>query len=156
MRHVTIHKLDPQGEIAVTYEGDLAERLPDGVRIEARWTRKTLPLGYTTFETGDHFIEWYFTDRWYNIFEIHAATGSLKGWYCNVAEPATITRDAISCRDLYLDVWVDPSGAARVLDEDEFEQDSYLDASVRRHAREAVDELLTMVARRTYPFHIIR
>ena len=152
MRHYTIHKLNTRGEVTVTYEGELAEVLPDGVRIDARWTRPPLPLGYTTFETGDRFTEWYFTDRWYNIFEIASDHGALKGWYCNVAEPAIITADTIACRDLHLDVWVEPHGAIRVLDEDEFEQDTALDGMLRRNARAAVDELLRMVAQRAQPF----
>ena len=90
------------------------------MRLDAFWTRPALTLGYTTFETGDRFTEWYFTDRWYNIFEIASPDGTLKGWYCNVAEPAEIGDDAIRCRDLLLDLWVSPTGATLILDEDEF------------------------------------
>ena len=70
MTKMTVHKLNTEGNVVITYEGELAELLPDGVRLDARWTRESLPLGYTTFEMGDRFTEWYYTDRWYNIFEI--------------------------------------------------------------------------------------
>lgn len=150
--HMQVQKLDTQGHITVTYEAEVAERLPDGVRLEARWTRPTLPLGYTTFETGDRFVEWFFSDRWYNIFEISAAGGALKGWYCNVAEPAAISSDTIACRDLLLDVWVTPDGATRVLDEDEFAADTTLDEQTRNRARAALDELLRLVRDHAGPF----
>lgn len=155
VKPMLVHKLNTSGEITVTYDAELAERLPDGVRLEARWTRPPLPLGYATFETGDRFVEWYFSDRWYNIFEIHASDGRLKGWYCNVAEPAVITADEIRCRDLLLDVWVGADGSTRILDEDEFAADTQMDDATRAAARAGLDELLRLVKSRTYPFTML-
>ncbi len=157
----TVHKLDAQGRFILAYEGTLSERFADGVSIEAQWTRKPLSLGYTTFETCDHFIEWYYADRWYNINEIHdGRTGTLKGWYCNVSSPAEIettpTGDLlISYRDLYLDVWVTPDGATRTLDEDEF-ADAELDDATREAAHAGLAELLVLVEQRAAPFDSIR
>ena len=152
MSRYTVHKLNTRGEPVVTYEATLAERLPDGVRLDAQWTRPPLPLGYTTFETGDRFVEWFYTGRWYNIFEIHAADGTLKGWYCNIAEPAIITASTITCRDLLLDLWVGADGQTRVLDEDEFAADMELDAATRAAAERALAELLDRVCQRVAPF----
>ena len=150
-----VHKLNTRGEVAVTYEAALAERLPNGVRLEARWTRAALALGYTTFETADRFVEWYFADRWYNIFEVHAGDGPIKGWYCNVAEPAVILESEVRCRDLLLDLWVGADGDTRVLDEDEFAADANLDDATRVAARAGLDELLRLVEARAYPFHTL-
>jgi predicted RNA-binding protein associated with RNAse of E/G family len=155
MPTVSVHKLNTRGEITVTYTAELAERVPGGVLLEARWTRAPLPLGYTTFETGDRFVEWFYTDRWYNIFEVHAADGSLKGWYCNVAEPATITDTAIYCRDLLLDLWVSPHGTTHVLDEDEFAAETSLNAATRAAAERALNDLQNMVRERAGPFWLV-
>ncbi len=152
MTHMQVRKLNTQGRVVVTYDAELAEWLPGGVRLEARWSRPPLPLGYTTFETGDRFVEWFFSDRWYNIFEVHAAHGALKGWYCNVAEPAVITDDTITCRDLLLDLWVMPDGATHVLDEDEFAADTTINEWTRQRAQAALDELLRLVHERADPF----
>lgn len=152
MSRYTVHKLNTRGERVVTYDAVLAERLPDGVRLDARWTRAPLRLGYTTFDTGDHFMEWFYTDRWYNIFEIHAADGALKGWYCNIAEPATITASTVTCRDLLLDLWVAADGQTHVLDEEEFAADTWLDAPTRAAAERALAELLDRVRGREAPF----
>ena len=154
MTSVIVQKLNMRGEISLTYDAELAERLPDGVRLEARWTRPTMPLGYTTFETGDRFIEWFYTDRWYNIFEIHGLDGTLKGWYCNVAAPATIAGNVIACRDLLLDLWVDPDGSTLVLDEDEFAAEAALDDATRDAARGALTELQRMVREHEPPFSL--
>lgn len=152
---MTVHKLDTAGVAVVTYPATLVERLPGGVRLEAEWTRPPLALDYTTFATGDRFIEWFYCDRWYNIFEVRAADGRLKGWYCNIAEPATISDAVITCRDLLLDVWVTPHGASLLLDEDEFDADDRLDAATRARARRAVTDVLALVAARHPPFDAI-
>ncbi len=152
MSRFEVRKLNTRGEVVVTYTGELIERLSDGVVLAARWERSPLPLGYTTFETGDRFIEWYFTDRWYNIFEIASAAGTRKGWYCNVTEPASVGDGIISCRDLLLDLWVAPDGTLRVLDEDEFAADTTLDPPTRARALAALDELRALVERRAPPF----
>jgi hypothetical protein len=152
MRTVVVQKLNTSGEVVVSYEADLAERLSGGVRLEARWTRPPLALGYTTFETGDRLSEWFFTDCWYNIFEICSEDGVLKGWYCNVAAPAVIAGDTVSSVDLLLDLWVAPDGATRVLDEDELAADTTLDDVMRARVYEALDDLMRMVDVRQGPF----
>ena len=149
---MTVQKLNTRGEVAVSYEAELAEWLPAGALLHAEWTRPTLPLGYTTFEIGDRFREEFYTDRWYSIFEIRTAQGALKGWYCNIAEPATISGAIITCRDLLLDLWVAPDGTTTVLDEDELEADTTLDAPTRERAWAALAELQRMVREREPPF----
>lgn len=157
MSSITVHKLDTNGRVTVRYEAALAERLPNGVRLDAHWTRPPLTLGYVTFEPGDRFVEWFFTDRWYNIFEIRAADEDrLKGWYCNVTQPATITDDLVAAVDLLLDLWVAPGGETHTLDEDEFAADTTLDEGTRTAARAALDELTRLVREREGPFAAIR
>lgn len=157
MSIVTVHKLDTGGHLIVSYTAELVERLPNGVRLDARWRRPPLALGYVHFEPGDRFVEWFFDDRWYNIFEIHGADGDdLKGWYCNVARPASISDDAVAAVDLLLDLWVGPDGTMCVLDEDEFVADTTLDAPTRAAAQAGLAELERMVRERAAPFAAIR
>lgn len=68
-------------------------------------------------------MEYYFADRWYNIFAIYDRDEhNIKGWYCNIGKPAAIEEDLVSYEDLALDLWVSMDGSQTVLDEDEFEQ----------------------------------
>jgi hypothetical protein len=152
MEQIVVQKLDTRGRLVTSYPATVAERFANGVLLDARWERPTLALGYTTFETGDCFREWFYSDRWYNIFAIAASGGALKGWYCNIAEPATITETEIRCRDLLLDLWVAPDGKTLVLDEDEFAADDSIDAPTRTQALAALAELERIVAARTAPF----
>jgi hypothetical protein len=129
MATFTVRKLNTRGELVTSYPAELVRWLPGGVLVDARWTRPPLALGYATFETGDRFREAFYADRWYSIFEIRTAGGALKGWYCNVAEPATIRDATIASRDLILDLWVAPDGTTTALDEDELAADTTLDAA---------------------------
>jgi protein associated with RNAse G/E len=145
---ITVVKKNVLGEAKVRYDGEIIERLADGVVIEAFWKQGTKELGYTRFEPGDRFIEYYYTERWYNIFDIANTEGSRKGWYCNIAEPAAIFADTIEQVDLFLDVWVDPNGNYLVLDEDEFEADTTLNDDLRTRARQGLHDLLALISSR--------
>ena len=121
------------------------------VQIEARLD-KSYARPYMTFKRGDKFIEWHYSDRWYNIFEIYDRDDdSLKGWYCNICRPARWSEFAISSTDLALDYLVYPDGKEMVLDEDDFAHTDMSDED-RAKALAALDELQGMVARREPPF----
>jgi protein associated with RNAse G/E len=149
---ITIIKLDPTGAEKIRYHGELLERLHNRIVIEATWTLPGRDLSYTRFETGDQFVEYYYTDRWFNIFAIANREGIRKGWYCNIAEPANISTDTIAQIDLYLDVWINPTGEALLLDEDEFETSTTLSMQQRIGARQGLQTLLHMLAARQEAF----
>jgi predicted RNA-binding protein associated with RNAse of E/G family len=152
MSQIVVRKLDTRGHLVTAYTATIVERFAGGILLDARWERPALALGYTTFETGDRFREWFYSDRWHNIFEIATGDGDLKGWYCNIAEPATITTTEICCRDLLLDLWIAPDGETLVLDEDEFATDDAIDTATRTQALAALGELRELVAARATPF----
>jgi predicted RNA-binding protein associated with RNAse of E/G family len=155
MNSITVQKCASDGTHVFAYQAHVAERLPNGVRLSARWERPALALGYTTFEPGDHFTEWFYTDRWYNILRIcDARDGYLKGWYCNIAAPADIHSQVVTYRDLYLDVWVSPEGRTQVLDEDEFDA-APLDAETRQQARDGLRDLLAEIVGGAVPFNVL-
>ena len=152
---VTVVKLGPRREEQTRYSGTFQSRTATAAVVSASWTRSDYDLGYTRFETGDHFVEYYYTDRWFNIFAIASATGQRKGWYCNIAEPATIDDEYITQVDLLLDLWIDPQGGLLVLDQEEFERDPLLSAEQRSGALQGLEDLLQLVRVRQGPFATI-
>ncbi len=149
---ITIVKRNPLGEAKIRYSGEITKQLADGVVIQARWTMPERDLGYTVFEPGDQFTEYYYADRWYNIFDIARSDGTRKGWYCNVAEPAHIHEHVIEQIDLLLDVWVNPQGEALILDEDEFAADATLTQAQRIGAQRGLQALLQLLTTRQEVF----
>ncbi len=116
-----IHKCDHRGQPRVGYDGELIARDGPRITLRATWTLPARMLPYVTLEPGDVFIETFYTDRWYNVFEIHGPDGTLKGWYADICRPARLEDDALSWDDLALDIWMDPDGRMQILDREEFD-----------------------------------
>jgi len=149
---LTVIKQDHRGREKIRYEGKVIRRTADDIVIEASWTLPEKDLGYTCFEPGDRFIEYYSAKRWFNIFDIASGDGTRKGWYCNIAEPANIYDDHIEQIDLLLDVWVTPQGQILMLDEDEFAAETTLSQEQRTGAELGLQALLALVAIHAEPF----
>jgi len=151
MELVTTRKLDHTGRQVTAYPGQVLRRDDCAIVLGTAWNRASLDLGFVLLEPGDCLTEYFYADRWYNIFEIRASDGRLKGWYCNITRPARIGAREVVAEDLALDLWIAPDGEWCVLDEDEFAA-LPLTPTERETAREALAELQAMVARKVAPF----
>jgi len=141
MKPVEVVKLNAAGREVFRYSG-VIQRQGDGwLQLEALFNRRDFDFHGVPFRTGDRFVELFYTDRWYNILEMHDVDDDrLKGWYCNVTKPAEVVGGQIRYVDLALDLLVYPDGRQLVLDEDEFEA-LELDEVTAHQAREALVEL---------------
>jgi predicted RNA-binding protein associated with RNAse of E/G family len=141
MNWITVSKRNEKGEETWRYQGKLLERGENHILLEAYFDRADTKIAGMLLARGDRFVETYYTDRWYNIFEIHnREDDQLRGWYCNIGCPAEIDGNILSYIDLALDLLVFPDGRQIVLDEDDFAE---LDIStdIRIKARMALAEL---------------
>jgi uncharacterized protein len=154
MPGITVIKRNSTGEETWRYSGKVLKRTENAVILEALFNLDDLPFMDTALKRGDRFVELFYTDRWYNIFEIHDRDDDkLKGWYCNVSMPAVFElNNNLSFVDLALDLWVSCDGSQSILDEDEFEALA-LDGHTREKAIRALDELKTIL-RNSHPFII--
>lgn len=149
---ITVHKLNEQGVEVFRYNGTLVGEKGTSLTLEACFERSEVQFFGVTFREGDRFVETYYSDLWFNIFEIHDADDDhLKGWYCNITRPARFEQGHIYAEDLALDLLIYPDGRLRVLDEDEFEE-LELSESDRANALSALEELKRWVEARKGPF----
>jgi predicted RNA-binding protein associated with RNAse of E/G family len=136
-------KKNIHGQVTWRYNGQMVECAANYIVLEAFFDRQDMDLHGLFLGKGDRFIETWYTDRWYNIFEIHAREDDhLRGWYCNIGCPAEIDGYTISYIDLSLDLLVFPDGRQVVLDEDEFTA-LELSPEMRQQALEALLALKT-------------
>lgn len=109
-----------------------------------------------TIAPGTVSIEYYWTNRWYNIFRFIEPTGALRSYYCNVNTPPVFDGLTLSYVDLDIDILVSPDLSYTVVDEDEFETNaalfSYTD-EIKRRAHEALDALVHLIKTRQFPFN---
>ena len=149
---IQVLKQNLAGEVTWQYEGRVLKREPNAVTLEAFFNRADMPFMDVILKENDRFVETFYSDRWYNIFEIHdRGDGQIKGWYCNIGRPAVIEDGSVSYVDLALDLWIAPDGTQTVLDEDEFEALG-LNAEDRKNARDALAELQSLFRIERPPF----
>ena len=138
---ITVLKKNLAGDVTWQYEGHVIRYESNAVILEALFNRADTPFMDVILKESDRFVETFYTDRWYNIFEIHDRDdGRLKGWYCNIGKPAVLEDGFVSYIDLALDLWISADGKQTVLDEDEFEKLS-MDEGTRRFALAGLEEL---------------
>ncbi|MBT3389797.1 MAG: DUF402 domain-containing protein [Chloroflexi bacterium] len=119
---ITVIKQNHTGAEVWRYDGKVITRTEDHLVVEAFFDREDMRFHGMWLRRGDRFLETYYFEHWYNIFEIRAhENDQLRGWYCNVASPAEFDGRYVSYRDLALDLLVFPDGRQLVLDEDEFD-----------------------------------
>jgi uncharacterized protein len=141
MNEVVVIKLDLDRRETWRYTGELLRRWPNAVLLEARFNRDDLLFHGIVLGRGDRFIEIFYADRWYNIFEIHDREDDhLKAWYCNICLPAELKEGQVAYVDLALDLLVFPDGRQIILDEDEF-SDLPIEACKRDQALAALKDL---------------
>jgi protein associated with RNAse G/E len=120
---IWVHKLDENGQEVWKYPAEIIEQTELYIRLRASFDRDDISVGQLRLRLNDTFIETFFFDRWYNVFEVFAAQDKhFKGWYCNIARPATMEGQHLYAEDLALDLVVLPDGSQEILDQDEFEQ----------------------------------
>lgn len=151
---IVIHKLDLEGKEKISYPGRVLERTAQSVVVEAFFARERMELGYVTLKPGDRFVEYFYADRWYNVFAIYDVDdGRFKGWYCNITRPAEMKAGHVRAVDLALDYFRQPSGREFILDQDEFAALPLSPEEIAA-AHAALAELQTLAAQRIGPFAI--
>lgn len=108
-----------------------------------------------TIASGTHSLEYYWLDRWYNIFRFRQPNGELRNYYCNVNVPPTFDDETLSYVDLDLDILVEPDFSYQILDVEDFDRNAGhygYSTEVKQNARQAVDELIRMIQTREFPF----
>lgn len=151
---IVVHKLAYDGHETWRWSGKLVERREKLTVIDAVFNGAPRDLGYMKLENTDLYHEFYYADRWFNIFQVFREDGPLKGWYCNICKPASFFGNEISFVDMVLDVFVYPDRQSLVLDEEDFEKNAetvYSPGDATK-AKSAVAELLAMVEQHQHPF----
>lgn len=108
-----------------------------------------------TIARGTLSVEYYWLDRWFNIFRFSQPDGQLRNYYCNVNVPPEFDGQILSYVDLDIDILVQPDFSYEILDLDEFDINATrygYSEEVIDSAKQAVRDLVGLIETRDFPF----
>lgn len=100
--------------------------------------------------------EYFFPDRWYNIFRFEEPSGTLRNWYCNITMPPEIADHTVNYIDLDIDVLIWPDGSFKILDVEEYEENARkhdLSDDAREQVSLALTDILAAFRDEKFPFN---
>ena len=110
-----------------------------------------------TISSGTISTEYYWLDRWYNVFRFRDADLNLKRFYCNINMPPRFDGQTLTYVDLDIDVLVEPDLSYRVLDLEDFQENARqynYPVEIQTGAHRALDELIGLIETRAFPFKV--
>lgn len=99
--------------------------------------------------------EFYWTNRWYNVFRFHEPEGGLRNFYCNVSQPPVCAGDVLDYVDLDIDVVVWKDFSIEILDLEEYLENAgkfNYSTELRNNAGEGLKEVLHLIKTKSFPF----
>ena len=123
--------------------------------FEGEFDKEIIHKDLGIIRRGTISYEYYWLDRFYNIFRFHEPDGSLRNFYCNVNAPPIFANGVLDYIDLDIDVLVWKDFSFRILDMEDFEENSIkygYSEKVIKSAKKSLDELLQMIKTRQFPF----
>jgi uncharacterized protein len=100
-------------------------------------------------------FEYYFKNKWFNIFRFHEPEGDLKFFYCNINMPPVLENDVLDYVDLDVDLLVKRNLNFEILDEDEYRENSIkyrYPAEVMQQVENNLAALITSIKKGGFPF----
>jgi protein associated with RNAse G/E len=154
---IVVHSLKHDGRVQRSWPARIREREGALIVLEGVFAEEVRHPFIGTIEAGTLSTEFFWTDRWYNVFRFRTPAGRLLKFYCNLNTPPRLEAGILSYVDLDVDVLVEPDYSYTVLDLEEFERhaDVYgYPPLYRTRVRESLEELLQLVRAREFPFHL--
>lgn len=125
--------------------------------LDAQFEEEVVHESLGTIPCGTRTIEYYWTDRWYNVFQFLDDERKTRLFYCNVNTPPCLEDRTLTYVDLDIDVLVQPDLTYEILDLDDFEnhsrQFSYPE-DLKRQAHNAMRDIVSLIENARFPFEI--
>lgn len=152
---VVVNSRKYDGEIRRTWTCELVEKDDGLIILEGVFERDVSHPQLGNIERGTRSVEYFWPNRWYNIFKFHTPQGDLRNWYCNVNMPPSFINGTLDYVDLDIDIVVWPDMSFAILDRDEFEENARTftyPLEISQNVEKAIAELLSMIETRSFPF----
>ncbi len=154
---ITINSRKFDGEIHRSWKAELVEETSELYIFVGVFDSevKHPKLGVIRRNTVSY--EYYWKNKWFNIFRFHEPEGNLRNFYCNINQPPVLKNDILDYIDLDLDVLVWQDFSFEILDMDEFEESilkyKYSD-QLQKKAHSSLAEIIELIRKRNFPFDL--
>lgn len=151
---VTINSRKADGSIRRSWSCELLERRDAEVLFVGIFETQIDHPDLGHIAKGTVSYEYYWLDRWYNIFAFYEPDGTFRNYYCNVCVPPVYDSNVLDYVDLEIDIVVWPDWTFSILDEDEYESNAAIygySEAVRANAAAALEQLQEMIVRKDLP-----
>lgn len=143
------------GKIHRSWRADFVEQQDSLLMFVGKFEEEVRHSKLGVIRRGTISFEYYWLDRWYNIFKFHEPEGELRNYYCNLNMPPKFENNVLDYIDLDIDILVSKDFGIEILDRDEFEENSklygYSDDLIAKNLQ-TLDELLNVIKIGAFPF----
>jgi len=154
-QRVTIISRKFDGTTSRSWECVLLERSDDLLTFRGEFAFDVDHPHLGFIRRGTVSYEYYWLDRWYNVFRFHEPEGELRNYYCNINMPPRFEKGVLDYIDLDVDLLVSSEFNYQVLDLDDFEVNAarfgYSD-ELKSKVDANLEVLIGMIERRDFPF----
>jgi len=154
-QQITINSRKFNGQIHRSWKADFIEKQDSLLIFVGDFEEEVRHSKLGVIRRGTISYEYYWLDRWYNIFKFHEPEGRLRNFYCNLNMPPEFQNNVLDYIDLELDVLVSRDFDVEILDREEFEDNSNLfgySEDLIAKTYETLQELLKIIENRAFPF----
>jgi protein associated with RNAse G/E len=151
---ITVNSRSYDGQVRRSWKCELVERVDPLLVFVGEFETDVRHTDLGHIKRGTISYEYYWLDRWYNIFRFHEPTGELRNYYCNINLPPTFDGSYLDYVDLDIDVLVRPDLTYTVLDREDFERNAELYGypdDVTAKVEATLNELLELIDTRQLP-----
>jgi protein associated with RNAse G/E len=156
-KSVTINSRKFDGTIHKTWMAQLIEQNNSLLIFVGEFEKEINHKDLGVIGRGTVSYEFYWLDRWFNIFRFHEPDGSLRNFYCNINFPPIFKDKVLDYVDLDIDVLVWKDFSIQILDTDEFAENSKkynYSLEIINKANESLEKILDLIEKRDFPFDI--
>lgn len=154
-KNITINARKFDGKIHRSWNANLIEQSDSLMVFLGEFENEVKHPQLGVIRRGTISYEYYWLDRWYNIFRFHEPNGDLRNYYCNVNMPPTFEKGVLDYIDLDIDILVWQDFKYEILDQEEFEENTKkynYPSKVIQKATSNIKELEQKIKSRKFPF----
>ncbi len=152
---ITVNSRKFDNRIQRSWQCKLLERTQNQIILLGEFDKEVIHQSLGVIRRGTISYEFFWLDKFFNVFRFHEPDGSFRNFYCNINLPPKFETNVIDYVDLDLDVLILRDFSFEILDVDEFENNADK-FSYSKELCETVEKtlsgLIAKIENRIFPF----